>query len=513
MTIAWLRHRGGGVLRRCRRGGRRLSALVTGRRAAGRRHEAVVVVGPGPAANLERMEQAAALYREMMGREPRAGEIGAWAVQFHDRDQTQALDALGDSLRGGLEYERLVGPVVAEIKTIYSRYYLREPTRHEVASHLGRFRAELPADDDVLSIIRAGSIRKRLGIRPLHLEMDVINQCNLRCVMCHFSLESVYKQKRVDLSIEDFTKIAEELFPLCKHVSLSFNTEPLLHRRLGEVLDIAGSYNVPGLYMITNAMLLKPAVVERLSRNKVSLCVSVDAAVKETYERIRAGGRFETLLANIRAIQGVRDQVGSTYPHLHLNFVLMRSNITELPDFVRLANDLQVKSVGGVHLVPFEGTDTRLESLEGHKELCNRMLDEARAIGKEYGINTYFPANFDLESTDRAPTRNDSLPALPVGVGEGENRVSRCQFPWHWVGVLPNGDVRPCGWWYGEQPMGNIRSQTFEEIWNSERYEELRSEHRDGRLRAACLTCPAAGLGSVNSPDAFRTKRHFLSKP
>src|SRR5262249_25678855 len=156
-----------------------------------------------------------------------------------------------------------------------------------------------------------------LGIRPLHLEMDIINQCNLRCVMCHFSLESVYKKKRVDISVEDFRKIADELFPLCKHVSLSFNTEPLLHRKLDEILAIAGEYKIPGLYMITNGQLLNTAIIEKLVKFNVSLCISVDSATKGTHERIRAGSNFEKLLSNIRSIKAVKDRLGSTVPHVH----------------------------------------------------------------------------------------------------------------------------------------------------------------------------------------------------
>ena len=46
-------------------------------------------------------------------------------------------------------------------------------------------------------------------------------------------------------------------------------------------------------------------------------------------KRIRVGSNFEKLLSNIRAIKTVKDRLGSNVPHVHFNFVLMRSNIME----------------------------------------------------------------------------------------------------------------------------------------------------------------------------------------
>jgi radical SAM protein with 4Fe4S-binding SPASM domain len=270
--------------------------------------------------------------------------------------------------------------------------------------------------------------------------------------------------------------------------------------------------------MTTNAILLNEEILESIMINKMhSLCISIDAATKVTYERIRVGSHFEKLISNIQAINKAKERLGSVTPYIQLNFVLMRSNIIELPAFVRLAHDLRASSVGAVHLVPFEGTNTKHESLVSHKSLCNQMLDEVREIGEKYNIIMNTPSNFSDATDTTLVAENNFFYALPVG--EGEVLRSSCQFPWHWVGILPNGDVRPCGWWYNETatgkiepPMGNIRLQSFEEIWNSESYTKLRSEHLTGRLRTTCRGCPAAGLGSVNNGDSFRVRRHFLCK-
>jgi radical SAM protein with 4Fe4S-binding SPASM domain len=447
------------------------------------------------------------LYGEILGRAPVPEELSSWVHRSNSRGWP--LDQIRESLCSSAEYESIVKPVITEIKATYSKFCFRDPTLREIEFHLNHFRSELEDDTRSLQVIRAGKIRDHLGIRPLHLEMDIVNQCNLRCIMCHFSLESVYKRKREDISVEDFAKIAEEVFPLCKLVGLSFNAEPLLHRKLGDLLSITNKHLVPITYMNTSGILLNARIINEIIEYRLhSLCISIDAATKQTYERIRVGSSFERLLSNIRTINEAKDRLGSITPHIQLNFVLMRSNIMEFPAFIRLAHDLRADSVGAVHMTPLQGLDTQSESLYLDKRTCNQMLSEASKLGKLYNMAVIIPASFRNETDTTLAPRNNRI-FFPVD--KGENTRSGCLFPWHWVGIHPNGDIRPCGWWYdGEPAMGNIRLQTFEEIWNSESYNKLRSEHQSGLLRSTCQVCPAAGLGNVNNRDAFKVRKHPL---
>src|SRR4051812_40857659 len=145
---------------------------------------------------------------------------------------------------------------------------------------------------------------------------------------------------------------------------------------------------------------------------------------------------------------------------------MMRSNIVELPDFIRLAYALRAGSVSATHMIPFEGVDVESESLSLDKQICNQKLSEASEIARDLKIGLSMPSFFtDSRETTLVSSNNTHFHALPVG--KDEATVSSCMFPWHWVGIHPDGNVRPCGWWYdGEPSMGNIRSQRFEEIWN-----------------------------------------------
>jgi radical SAM protein with 4Fe4S-binding SPASM domain len=294
-------------------------------------------------------------------------------------------------------------------------------------------------------------------------------------------------------------------------VSLSISTEPTLHRRLGELLRITKSYKVPFVYMHTNGTLLSERLIEQIVRSGMDqVSISIDGATKETYERIRVGARFERLIENMRALNQAKERLRSDTPHIHFNVVLMRSNIEELPGLIRLARDLRIRGISAMHLVPFSiaAVDSKKESLEGHKELCNQIFDESRTVAEKCGVGLSLPEPFTLGPPDndliQIQTGHRVLSFLPPGQEEGTR--SRCPFPWHFVGLRENGDIQPCVWWFNEPVMGNLLTEPFAQIWNNEAYRRLRAEHTSGELRRGCRTCSVEGRGDVNSESAFALK-------
>jgi radical SAM protein with 4Fe4S-binding SPASM domain len=161
--------------------------------------------------------------------------------------------------------------------------------------------------------------------------------------------------------------------------------------------------------------------------------------------------------------------------------------------------------VNAVHLVPYVALRNEHESLFHDKARCNRMLDQARETARKHAITFCEPGSFDVDPrvipVDRLRRTNARGHDIHVGSGEAPSRC--CPFPWHFVAIDGSGDVRPCGWWHNEPPLGNILRQSFNEIWEGEGFRRIRQEHIDGTLRGVCRQCPAAGLGSVDDELAF----------
>jgi radical SAM protein with 4Fe4S-binding SPASM domain len=430
-----------------------------------------------------------------------------------------SADDVERALRRCPSYDTLVAPVLGEIRAVYATFLHRDPTPRELLEHFDCFRWRWPSRAEAREVVRTGRVRSYIGVRPLYAEVDITNQCNIRCKMCHFSDPSVSRRRRHDISLEDFARLGEQLFPLCHLLSLSFGTEPLLHKQFYEFLEIIKVHEVPHTFITTNALLLNEALIERIVRQSVlkTFAVSIDGATRETYERIRVGGRFEKLVENIRMIGRVRRRLGARDPRVTFVMVLMRSNVEELPALIRLARDLGVSEVTAIHMVPYAmgGGDTGAESLAAHKELCNRVLDEARETAAKYKVRARLPDNFGSRARPDLMVDKNFFHLLKVR--EEDRSRSSCHFPWHYVGVDPYGLVNPCGWWYGEPSMGNILTERFEAIWNNERYRALRAEHLTRALRPTCRDCPAAALGNVDNEGAFSVRRPtgpaFLGEP
>lgn len=65
--------------------------------------------------------------------------------------------------------------------------------------------------------------------------------------------------------------------------------------------------------------------------------------------------------------------------------------------------------------------------------------------------------------------------------------VRNCNYPWHLTVVTDRGEVLPCG--HGSKPVGNLRDQSPEAIWNGEMMQALRASILSGRVHAVCKGC------------------------
>ena len=79
--------------------------------------------------------------------------------------------------------------------------------------------------------------------------------------------------------------------------------------------------------LITNRSLL-PKYWEKVKHQKFgTLLISVDAAKKDTYDKIRVGGSWVDLLQTLKLVKENRDRFSS----VTINMTVMRHNYREIP--------------------------------------------------------------------------------------------------------------------------------------------------------------------------------------
>jgi radical SAM protein with 4Fe4S-binding SPASM domain len=343
------------------------------------------------------------------------------------------------------------------------------------------------------------SEKKRLPVNegmPIRVTINASTSCNLNCTMCKY-----HGQSEIDaesLPLEDFKMVAEQLFPLCKELHPSTTGEPLVLSYFKKILLMLREYGVK-LNLTTNGMLLTGELAAQIVPLLRDAKISFDGARKETFEKIRRGARFEIVVENTGMLVAARNayvakHTGQNHfykPTITLQTVLMRDNIEELPDIVHIAHSLGADRVKAFNLVvtspPFLN-----QSLLFHQELANEYLKRGREQAERYGLKTKYQEPFDMGRDVFHPAPQDRT---------GKPRA--CEFLWRQINIEPNGDVKACC--HLESPvMGNIYEDPVTEIWNNEKYQEMRKKLDEDPVDACCRHCPMQSPSVINFRSFIR---------
>jgi len=152
-----------------------------------------------------------------------------------------------------------------------------------------------------------------LNFAPI-LYLESALSCNLMCVMCYQSdsaLQNAIKASSVKLMKWDlFTKVIDEAAAFnCCAVVFAGRGEPTLNPRFSEMLKYCHEKGILDIKFNTNAMTLTEKMAREWLSIKAPLTIvfSVDAADKDTFEKIRIGASFDKVVNNIKMFNRIRN--------------------------------------------------------------------------------------------------------------------------------------------------------------------------------------------------------------
>ena len=221
------------------------------------------------------------------------------------------------------------------------------------------------------------------------LQVEPAIACNLQCVMCPWREMSKNSSNRGLMSSEVWEAIRPYL-PEVRSVDFTGGGEPLLQTRLPDWIAEAKDAGCETGFL-SNGLLLKKEKLERILNAGLDwICISMDGATPDMYEKIRIGSSFERVCENVSNIANMRT---AKIPKTMINFVLMDLNVDQVEDIVRLAGQL------GVDQVNFKQCDViRGEAGKGHGLFSSqetkaigklkKSLDKARRLARRLNIQT-----------------------------------------------------------------------------------------------------------------------------
>ncbi len=373
--------------------------------------------------------------------------------------------------------------------------------------------------------------------------------CNLKCHFC-IQYQDGTTVRGPHMEAETFERVSDLLFPHIETFQPSVSGEPLMSKGLDRVLEKAREYGVRTEYY-SNGTLLNERMIRLILPTLGRLNISFDGATKETFERLRRGARWETVLANVKgAVAAASALPAEQRPEIGFACTLMEPNIRELPDLVDLAGDLGLDFVNAAHVLP--GTaEVQEESLFHHQDLARECIDRAaeraRARGIPFSVQPLDHLISTVAETEelaspyfRAASLQDGvvtrLPAqavhthkrrrwptgIPEGADAGKVAVRRaahrrartphrdaasvasiwtCDYLWHKLYVAHDGSTAPCCV-PGVPALGNLLTRGLDEIWNG----VLQRSMRIGLVRKQPVPCcrGCQHIREVKEPEEVR---------
>ncbi|HEX2992095.1 MAG TPA: radical SAM protein [Anaerolineales bacterium] len=312
---------------------------------------------------------------------------------------------------------------------------------------------------------------------PLYVKMKVFYGCNLKCEMCNHWRE----RRELPVSAERFKEIIVELGDLgTKKIHIS-GGEPLLRPQIPEFVELASSLGIK-VTMTTNGTLVDKAKAKRLVEAGLrGANISIDSPNRKMHEKIRGvAGAYK---ATTRAVEYFQRYRHKGKLSIRINTVVSRTNYQTLASLPDLAHEL---GADGINLIPVDDHCGEILSMRKkdiacfNEQIAPQIAERALALG--------------LIVSDEE--------AFPFGRSESEVRLGRagryalgyyddhpCYAPWTHSLVDFNGNVYICCMTRERiPPMGNIRNQSFREIWESAAYQRIRLKMHPPSL-SPCRRC------------------------
>lgn len=160
-------------------------------------------------------------------------------------------------------------------------------------------------------------------------------RCNLRCIMCETNKTDTSQNSKVT------KKAIQALYPHFHHIKQLAPCVSGETFAVPEIMDLlkgqALAENHVNLHIVTNGTLFNEKNWCKISHNKFkSLVLSIDG-IEDVYERIRINAKWNILLENLSLISRLRKS--GKIPHVSIATVVMKENINQLKDLVRLTKE------------------------------------------------------------------------------------------------------------------------------------------------------------------------------
>lgn len=291
---------------------------------------------------------------------------------------------------------------------------------------------------------------KAKKIYPIYMEISPIGACNHRCLFCAIDYVGYASASKLDLEL--MQKRLPEIAQLgVKSIMFAGEGEPLLHKHMADIIEVAQNAGLD-TSLTTNASVIPPGFYEKALPALSWIKVSFNAGTPEGYAEIHQTKErdFFTAIENMKEMVRLRREQGLSCV-IGAQTLLLPENADQMTTLAQLCRD----EIGIDYLVikPYSqhlfSTTKRYENIDYTQFL---------AIGEQ--LNAMSTKEFSV--VFRGNTMKKYIQS---------DRYDRCHAsPFVWGYIMADGTVSGCSAYLLDKRFeyGNIKEQTFQEIWEGE---------------------------------------------
>jgi radical SAM protein with 4Fe4S-binding SPASM domain len=237
-----------------------------------------------------------------------------------------------------------------------------------------------------------------------------------------------------NMSIDIFQKIIDQTSGYSKMIWLFHFGDSVFHPQLNQFVDYAKSKDIK-TGISTNPTSLSDKIVTRIMSGDIDrITLSLDGINDNTYKYLR-GNSVDYNLAekNVSNLLKKKKIKGNGRPFIEISMIEMKNTEAEVKEFKNRWNIPGIDKIIIKQFKTWDGSDATIAKMARKSQLSDSYRSE----------NSY-----------------------------------PCMRPWFLLTILWNGKVVPCCYDYdGKYIIGDVHSQSLEEIWNCDRMIELRRQH------------------------------------
>lgn len=332
-----------------------------------------------------------------------------------------------------------------------------------------------------LCLVFAPLIRKfsHLVPYPKSIGLEITTVCDLKCNMCEHSYWNDQDERH--LGFNEFLHIIDQ-FPGLKCVNPTGEGSSFLNPDYIKMLRYLKSKSV-FVYFIDNFIRMKEDLIRELVEIGIDgIYASIDAADRDTYDKIRRGGDFNKVVANLKRFIEIKKEMNSPLPELCSRYTIQKLNVNEMPHFVKLIASLGNRSdFGDGARIDFCGMLNFKETEHIVQErLPQAIISDTLRMGEEKDINILFQHIGTRDETKPNPSINSCLCWMAPFIMMGGYVLPCCSV------IMSNQRAV-----LRKHAFGNLFESSFRDIWNSERYRKFRSSCNNpaARVPRFCSAC------------------------